>query len=445
MTASASEQKRTHVLILPSEEYLPPREFGAGIFQKHQIEALDKLDRFRIGVISVRLQYSVLMYARALAYALVGRRVDNALGSLSPLALVADGWRRLSSPRSFITIETERSYPVLRATGLYLIPPSPRFDPFWWVRAGLTAFEAYCERFGFPDVIHAHNTLNAGLLAKRISQRTGVPYVLTEHSSYYWQGLAPVALKSRVATAMRGAQAVLAVSEALRTSLYAWLGHAHRGGVSIDVLPNVLPTEYAVADGIARRPSGSPFNFLAIGNLLPVKGHDVLLRAFRQVMNRKPDCCLCIIGDGPLRGDLQQLCEELGIGDRVLFKGTKQPSAVREEMLSSDALVVSSHFETFGVVVIEAMSCGLPVVSTPCGGPQGLLTAESGLIAKAAGPVALAEAMMCMMDMHLQFGGAGVQSYAHARFGPRAIAESLASLYDDLARPPRSAAARVMG
>lgn len=439
MSGQRKVEERPHILILPSEEYLPPRAFGAGIFQKHQIEALGELDRFRFGVISVRLQYSVPMYARALAFALAGRRVDNDLGALSPGALVADGWRRLRSPRLLIEIETERPYPVLRATGLYLTPPSPKLDPRWWVRTGRTAFEAYSERFGRPHLIHAHNTLNAGLLAHSIGQRTGVPYVLTEHSSYYRQGLVPAALRPRVAAAMRGANAMLAVSGALRDALYEWLGKAHRGGISIDVMPNVLPAEYARVDGVAKRPAGAPFTFLAVGNLLPVKGHATLLRAFATVAGRHPDSRLRLIGDGPLRGDLEQLSTDLGIAGHVAFLGVREPAVVREEMLRSEALVVSSQFETFGVVVIEALSCGLPVVSTPCGGPQGLLTGDNGIVADAASTMALAGAMTRMLETRSSFDGAAIQRAAYERFGRRAFAERLAGLYESTASAPRPA------
>lgn len=441
MSAEGKADERPHVLVIPSEEYLPPREFGAGIFQKHQIEALGGLDRFRIGVISIRLQHSVPMYARALGFALVGRNVDNALGALSPAALIKDGWRRLRSPRSFIEVETDRSYPVMRATGLYLAPPSARLDPLWWVRTGLTAFDAYCERFGRPQVIHAHNTLSAGLLAHRLNERTGIPYVLTEHSSYYRQNLVPSALKARVAAAMRGAEKMLAVSGALRDSLYEWLGKAHSGGIAIDVMPNVLPAEYARPDGIATGRAGAPFTFLAVGNLLPVKGHDVLLRAFAAVVERHPVCCLRIIGDGPLRGHLERLSASLGIADRVSFLGVREPAIVREEMLRSDTLVVSSRFETFGVVVIEALSCGLPVVSTRCGGPEGLVDAASGIVADAIDDASLAEAMSRMIEGHASFDGGSIQRAAYARFGRRAFAERLAGLYEDVGRASRPALA----
>jgi glycosyltransferase involved in cell wall biosynthesis len=422
--------ERAHVLVLPSEEYLPPREFGAGIFQKHQIEALGEIDRFRLGVISVRLQYSVPMYGRAIAFALAGRKVDNALGALSPMALVADGWRRLRSPRSFIEVETGRSYPVMRATGLYLAPPSPRLDPLWWVRTGLTAFETYCERFGRPHLIHAHNTLNAGLLAHRVRQRTGIPYVLTEHSSHYRRGLVPGALKGQVAAAMRGATAVLAVSDALRNSLFDWLSEKHRAGNSIDVLPNVLPGEFDRSDTRAELQPGQPFTFLAVGNLLPVKGHDVLVRAFALLVERYPGCRLRLIGEGPLRDELEQLARELGVAERMELLGVRKPVVVRQEMLRSHALVVSSHVETFGVVVIEALSCGLPVVATRCGGPEGLLTTENGVMAESGNPVSLSRAMARMVETRQRFDASAIQRAAIERFGRIAFAGRLARIYE---------------
>jgi glycosyltransferase involved in cell wall biosynthesis len=232
---------------------------------------------------------------------------------------------------------------------------------------------------------------------------------------------------------MRGAHAVFAVSSALRDSLFEWLGKSHRKGLSIDVLPNVLPTEFGRKDEILKRVPGRPFTFLAVGNLLPVKGQDMLLQAFARMLQRYPECQLRLIGSGPLLSDLEMLCDRLGINGKVAFLGVREPTAVRKMMSESDALVVSSRFETFGVVVIEALSCGLPVVSTPCGGPQGLLNEKNGVLAGAIDPCSLGEAMSCMVETRHRFDSSAIQSVAHARFGRRAFAERLSQIYEDVA------------
>lgn len=421
---------RSHVLVLPSEEYLPPRQIGPGIFQKHQIDAMRSFGPFRFGVISVRLQYSVTMYARALAYALVGGKVDNALGGMSPKALLGDLNRRLQSPRECMEVEMDRGYPVLRATGLYLVPPSPRFDHHWWVRAGWTAFCNYVERFGRPDLIHAHNTLNAGLLAHEINRRTGIPYVLTEHSSYYHQGLVPRGLRTPVAETMRKARAVFAVSDALRRSLVSFLGTKRMSGFVLDVLPNVLPDEFSKRTSLAVLPPGQRFAFLAVGNLLPIKGHDVLLRAFSRICAAHPGCRLRIIGDGPLRQDLERLACELGIQSKVSFLGVSEPQIVFNEMLTSNALVLSSHYETFGVAAIEALSCGLPVVATRCGGPETIVGQQDGIFADPGDEKSLAAAMARMIETRASFDGAAIQRSAFARFGRAVFAARLERIYE---------------
>lgn len=418
-----------HVLVLPSEEYLPERAPLAGIFQQHQIDAMRSFGQFNFGVISIRLRYSVTMYARALAHALAGRRVDNELGNQSPGSLISDGAKRLFAPQLFFE-EDNAPYPVVRAQGLYLTPPSPHLDHHWWVRAGWQAFDRYSSRFGRPDLIHAHNAINAGLLAERINRRTGIPFVLTEHSSYYHQGLVPGSLKRGVATVFSKAAAALVVSETLRESVEKFLGPTSLSASALSVMPNVLPPGFEDTDEIAvYQGGGQPFSFLCVASHLPIKGLDTLLRAFSLLVQHNANCRLRMVGQGPLSAQLHQQARDLGIGEQVDFLGLLSSASVRREMLASNALVVSSRYETFGVVAIEAMACGLPVVSTKCGGPEEVITETTGLLAESNSAESLAQAMSRLIETHERYQPTDIRSSAVARYGRAAFGAQLSAIY----------------
>lgn len=131
---------------------------------------------------------------------------------------------------------------------------------------------------------------------------------------------------------------------------------------------------------------------LFIGRLVPYKGVDVLLRSLARVTGSA-----WIVGDGPLRESLETECRRLGVADRVRFTGAVSDAEVVAHLHACDVLVLPSvtHAETFGVVQIEAMACGKPVISTNVrsGVPWVNRDGETGLVVEPGDPRALAEAI----------------------------------------------------
>lgn len=119
-------------------------------------------------------------------------------------------------------------------------------------------------------------------------------------------------------------------------------------------------------------------NFVTLGRLSPEKGHAKLLRAFAAIVETNPDCRLTILGDGPLRGDLQDLIQELSLEPNVLLAGLRlNPFPALQR---SDCFVFSSDYEGQGLVVLEALILGKPVISTDVVGPRSVLENGHGLL-----------------------------------------------------------------
>ena len=125
----------------------------------------------------------------------------------------------------------------------------------------------------------------------------------------------------------------------------------------------------------------------------PKKGFDILLKAFSIVYKEKPEVKLILGGDGPERENLQKLAKILNIEEAVTFAGALPRENVRLLMAESACFVLSSHVETFGVVLIEALSQGTPVVATKCGGPESIIVSGDGILVEVADVNALAQAM----------------------------------------------------
>lgn len=104
-------------------------------------------------------------------------------------------------------------------------------------------------------------------------------------------------------------------------------------------------------------------NLVAIGRLSKEKGFDDLLRLFKKISTKHPDWKLNIVGDGMERNNLLDLARELKLGDKVVFHGYQNKDYINNVLLESSIYVMTSHTESFGLVLIEAMSYGVPCVS----------------------------------------------------------------------------------
>ncbi|MBA3884874.1 MAG: glycosyltransferase family 4 protein [Acidobacteria bacterium] len=135
----------------------------------------------------------------------------------------------------------------------------------------------------------------------------------------------------------------------------------------VSIIPNGVDCDFwSNVRGV--RLAQRPPTILAVGRLHPVKGHDVLLRAFALLAGAHPHARLVLVGDGGFRHTLEVLTAELGITGRVEFAGQLGPEAVRARMAAARCFVLPSRSEGLPLALLEAMAAGLPVVATRVGG-----------------------------------------------------------------------------
>lgn len=271
------------------------------------------------------------------------------------------------------------------------------------------------SRAGFrPDLVHSHFFL-AGVPGDRLARRLRVPAVVTEHWSVFLpedpMQLTPM-LRRGAAYAFRNADVVLPVSEALQRGIEAEGLRARR----FHVVPNVVDTAlFTLGEG--------PRNgrLLAVGLLYEAKAYDVLLRAVSTL-----DVGLDIVGDGPLRDDLEALATSLGIGDRVTFHGLLPKPEVARLMREAELFVLASRYENNPCSLLEALASGLPVVATPVGGVPELVTPANGRLARADD---LAAEIRATIETSGSFDRAAISADARRRYGVEAIGDQLADVY----------------
>lgn len=311
---------------------------------------------------------------------------------------------------------------------MYFFPRCPivDIDRIRWVRAGMKAFEAYIAENGRPDVVHAHTVNYAGILACSIFKKYGIPYVITEHSSAISRGL----IRPNQWPSMREAVRLSAARFAVSRDFCRILEEKYEGS-DWAYLPNILGDNFARAFEFPDK-SGQDFTFCTVSHLRRLKGHDLLLPAFAQALEKYPFLKLKIGGDGTEAVPLRRMAEQLGIEDSVAFLGALETDEVLDLMRNSNAFVLASRTETFGVVYIEALSQGLPVIATMCGGPQSIVKPDNGLLVPTENIPALADALIQLYETRDSFSPERLRADCLAEFGEDAVMDRLIETFRTL-------------
>ncbi len=262
-----------------------------------------------------------------------------------------------------------------------------------------------------PDIIHQH----FGTDFASLSKREHIPFVFTEHASWH-NRLMPPAEAEHLKESYGACAAVLAVSRSLAENMY------RNTGVKAQILPNIVDTSVFSRKRIVH----CGFSFVTAGNMIPTKKFDLLLRSFAKLGK---EARLTVFGDGKERGSLEALAGGLGIENRVTFRGNCPREQLAEAYAEADCFVLASESETFGVVYIEAMAAGLPVIATSCGGPEDFVTEKNGILIPVDDEKALTDAMEHMMLHRDGYDSAAIAEEAQKQFAPEAIAARLTEIY----------------
>ncbi|MFE0192277.1 glycosyltransferase family 4 protein [Streptomyces sp. NPDC058989] len=228
--------------------------------------------------------------------------------------------------------------------------------------------------------------------------------------------------------ALRGAYPRLdAVTTVTEADARAYRSGLRLPGVRIEAVPNSVPAP-------ALEPcDGSGKWVVAAGRLARVKRYDVLIRAFAQVAAERPDWRLRIYGGGAEKAALRALIDELGLYNHVFLMGPANP--LEPEWAKGSIAAVSSSLESFGMTIVEAMRCGLPVVATDCPHGPGEIIADGvdGRLVPVGDAQAMAGSLLSLInddDARKRMGRAALA--ASARFDPDRVAGRYEALFDEL-------------
>ncbi|UAA39639.1 glycosyltransferase [Paraneptunicella aestuarii] len=244
------------------------------------------------------------------------------------------------------------------------VPKAPRLNQ--WIRLQVQKFlyQKIKREHSAPDLVHVQ-MFPGGDFGQWMQKSFSIPYVVTEHLSGFSQGVYNGWQLQNAQSCYKHAQVRIAVSQHLATTLEQLTEQP------FEVIPNCVDVslfepELDVGKKAIRR-------FIHVGRLDPIKNQAMLIEAFAKA-DLPEDCSLTIVGAGSEEANLRRIIDSLNIGDKVELYGEATKAEVIKLLSLHDAFVLASRYETFGVVLIEAMSMGLPVISTDCLGAREIIT-----------------------------------------------------------------------
>ena len=346
----------------------------------------------------------------ASVYANLARHLGSKLIILAPTRDYADGlkligWREHDRRANNLTMRL----PLLRTT----LSPPPRFTRKWMVRLWDLQLRArvlmqilYAILAKGVRIVCIGELISVGWLISILHWLPGIRTVVYVHGEEITTIPPGTSDERRVRRSLLASDKVIVVSSFTLAALRTIMGG--------DALKHVVLIQNGVdTERFRPRPKSSvlekqygllgKFTFVSVSRLVEKKGHDNTIRSFASVVARYPDTKLLIVGTGPYRPALEQICAELGLENDVVFVGPVSEVDLADHYLLGDVFIMTNRAladgdtEGFGLVFLEANSCGLPVIAGKDGGStEAVEDRFNGLVVDGRSVSEIADAMLAL-------------------------------------------------
>ena len=284
------------------------------------------------------------------------------------------------------------------------------------------SIEKYLAKNGKPDVIFHHGVFDYCYLTNHIRSTFNIPVWYMENSPNLSETEFPCAnsfdsMKSQKEFA-QNADRRFAVTDAYvrrMTRLFE---------APFEYCPNVITDDFFINPQEIKKDKDS-FQFINVAILDKRKNQILILEAFAKKFKDQSKFKLVIAGDGKLLEPLRKQAKDLGISDQCQILGFQSRKKIIELLDQSHCFVLSSHSETFGVVIIEAMARGLPAISSRIDGPTEIINDQNGYFFEPDNADDLAEVMSEMVECYNTFNPELIIDSVKQRFGPDAVKNAL--------------------
>ena len=284
-------------------------------------------------------------------------------------------------------------------------------------------YKEIVKKEGAIDIIHAQSSLWGGISAAYIAEKYNIPLVITEHSSVERGPYVKKSYIPFICDSYKKAQKVITVGNGLKNEIESLSGRQ-----DIEVIGNLVDLSKFT---IKKRIKNEKFIFFSLAFLEGEKGFDTLIKSFAKKFKDK-EAVLYIGGDGSQRSWLEALTVENGVKDQIIFLGALSRDDVSKWMNKCDCFVLPSRYETFGVVYIEALASGRPVIGTLNGGAEDIINNLNGYLIPIDDIDILAEKMIEVYDNIESYDEEEIRIDCLKRFSPKVIVNKIISVYKEV-------------
>ena len=332
------------------------------------------------------------------------------------------------SHNNTIQIDINGGLPTYLLESINIFPKMEKLFFKRYKKSAITIFNKLLETHGLPDLVMIHSSLWAGGALGEILNKNDIPFVLTEHLKEF---LIPNGFstfqKNIIHNTYSMASQILLSSSPLKNAISKYF-NTHKS--KLNLLPNPVDENLFT---LRKVPNINPqFIIVCISLFRPEKRIDLVLESFNNLVHSGIKAKLKLIGDGPLKHEIENKIQKLGISDLVELPGYLPQKRIIDELHNSHFLVLPSDIETFGMVLVEAQACGLPVVATDCGGPKDIVTAESGILVTPGSISELAGGMQKLIRSFDEFDPSEIRNSVIQKFGQQSYAESIINMTGNL-------------
>ncbi len=296
-----------------------------------------------------------------------------------------------------------------------------------YLQVALRAIEEYIHENGNPDLVHVHVPVKVGALALRLKKRLGIPFVVTEHSSAYFEHIDDNYFKRNryfryiTKKCFENAELVISVSNWLLNrlgELFQLKG--------VQLIRNTVDTDLFFPVEV----NNTVPHFIHVSMMLPLKNVNGILHALARLNHTNNNWRMSFVG--PVNEQYRRLATELGLQNQIHWKGVMNYGDVAKVMQQADALVHFSKYENLPCVVNEALCCGLPVIASNVGGIAELVNESNGILVENENIENLAEAMLSYLQHPDRFQKETICKAAREAFSFQTIGKQLLNLYGDV-------------
>lgn len=290
----------------------------------------------------------------------------------------------------------------------------------------LSAYNLIEEQFGTPNIIHQNIVFPQGIFAAMLSKNHNIPVLISEQ----WSGYLPednsynnFITKYFTQKTVRQASAITTVSKALMAAM-----KSKSLSGKYFVVPNIV--DVTIFKPNPSKKLNSITKIIHVSSLNDKeKNISCLIKSFQIVKQHDFDFELHIVGDSDERIGFEKLTKQLNLKNEIIFHGSVHPLDLIKLYQQSDFFVLSSNYETFCVVLIEALACGLPIVATNVGAVSEIVNLQNGLLANSKNPENFAAQIMLMLETYHKYNASELRASVETRFSKETISRKFDEVY----------------